>query len=92
MNHLTRMYNQKSPPPESEKNPNRVAGGLRAQGVDSYKLLGEDGSEREIPSQKYVQALEAKIKIQDSRLNEIDKKLRSLTNALGQIRNIQQKP
>lgn len=71
--------------PVSEKNPNRVAGGLRAQGSDHYIMLGEDGSEQKIPSQKYVQALEEKIRVQDAKLAVLEKKLKSVTNELHNV-------
>ena len=48
--------------PKVEKNPNRVAGGLRAQGVNSFTMLGEDGQEKEVPSQKYVNSLEEQVR------------------------------
>lgn len=43
---------------KADKNPNRVLGGLKGQGVNSFTMLGEDGVEKHIPTQAYVQALE----------------------------------
>jgi len=63
---------------ESHKNPNRVLGGLRGQGVDTMVVLGEDGAEHTIPSQKYVQGLEEKIRNQDVRISMLEKQLRRL--------------
>lgn len=87
MNYLNRMYGGGNPAPESSKNANRVLGGLRGQGVDHYSILGEDGIERSVPTQRYVQALEEKIRIQDAKIaaqdakfSVIEKRLRSLTN------------
>jgi hypothetical protein len=90
MSYLNRMYGGKpTPPPESTKNSNRVLGGLRGQGADHYSILGEDGVERSVPTQKYVQSLEQKIREQDTRMSVIEKRLRSLSNeqrniAIGQ--------
>lgn len=84
MSYLNRMYGSGQPPKQpaanSDKNPNRVAGGLRGQGADHYSILGEDGTEREVPTRKYVQALEQKVRGQDARLSILEKKLRSINN------------
>jgi hypothetical protein len=73
------MYSQSAKTPkadnESNKNPNRVAGGLRAQGVDTLSILGEDGQERQIPSQRYVQSLEEQVKKQRAAIDVIERKL-----------------
>jgi hypothetical protein len=60
----------------SNKNPNRVLGGLRGQGADMMTVLGEDGTQHTIPSQKYVQGLEEKIRTQDARLTRLEQQLR----------------
>jgi len=79
MSYLNRMYSQSAKTPkadnESNKNPNRVAGGLRAQGVDTLSILGEDGQERQIPSQRYVQSLEEQVKKQRAAIDVIERKL-----------------
>ena len=63
MNHLKRMYNSTSQSAEvPEKNPNRVSGGLKAQGMNSFTMLGEDGFEKEVPTQRYVNSLEEQVK------------------------------
>ena len=81
MSYLHRMYGGKTTPsPESNKNANRVLGGLRGQGADHYSILGEDGVERSVPTQKYVQGLEQKIREQDTRISVLEKRLRSLSN------------
>ena len=48
------MYGKKQPTDHkntlgSNKNPNRVTGGLKAQGVDTIVMLGEDGAQQELP-------------------------------------------
>lgn len=93
-NYLKRMYNsgsQSATPPE--KNPNRVAGGLRAQGADSLSMLGEDGQEKEIPTKRYVQTLEEKVKNLDSKLQKMhrdygrhDAKVQRLAAMVDQLR------
>jgi hypothetical protein len=86
MSYIKSMYGAASSVAHTvEKNPNRVAGGLRAQGADHYLLLGEDGSEQKIPSQKYVKALEEKLRLQDAKLLMLDKKLKGITNELHNI-------
>lgn len=77
MSYLNRMYgrNSNNSQPHHEKNPNRVTGGLRAQGVDSYKIIAEDGSEKEIPTQAYVRSLEDQLKKQRGVLDIMDRKI-----------------
>lgn len=75
-NYLSRMYNstsQSATPPE--KNPNRVSGGLRAQGHDAFTMLGEDGVERKIPTQQYVNSLEEKVKRLQEQTGLLERKL-----------------
>ena len=75
----------------SDKNPNRVTGGLKAQGVDTLTLLGEDGFQKEIPSLAYVRSLEEQVKKQRAALNVLerkqarqDKTIETLVNQLNQ--------
>jgi hypothetical protein len=79
MSYLNRMYGGTRSAPESNKNTNRVLGGLRGQGADHYSVLGEDGVERNVPTQKYVQSLEQKLREQDTRISVLEKKLRSMS-------------
>lgn len=65
---------------KSEKNPNRVLGGLKGAGVDTYSMLGEDGQEKHVPTKAYVQGLEEKVRHQDQRLAVLEKQIRRLTN------------
>jgi hypothetical protein len=80
MNYLSKMYSRINDPAPSQKNANRVLGGLRGQGVDHYSILGEDGEERSVPTQKYVQGLEQKVREQDQRMQVLEKKIRSIGN------------
>lgn len=71
------MYNSTSQSAEvSEKNPNRVSGGLRAQGHDSFTMLGEDGEERRIPTQQYVNSLEEKVKRLQEHTGLLERKMK----------------
>ena len=73
---------------ESTKNPNRVAGGLKGQGVDHFTMLGEDGSELQIPSQKYVSSLEEQIRKQRAAINVLERKLTRCESAIEQLRKL----
>ena len=77
MSYLNQMYGRKAPAsqPAVEKNPNRVAGGLRAQGVDRLTMVAEDGSQKEIPTLEYVRSIEEQSKKQRAALNILEKKL-----------------
>lgn len=90
MSYINKMYGRKAQiktTTESEKNPNRVMGGLRAQGVDSYKILGEDGTEREIPTQRYVMNLEEKLRRQTDQIEGLNKKVNKLTRNYDTLTN-----
>ena len=78
---LARMYGAKTPQSiTKEKNPNRVLGGLKGAGVNSFTMLGEDETEKQIPTYAYVQALEEKIKRLEQMMLEQDKHIRRLRN------------
>ena len=63
-----------------DKNPNRVLGGLKGAGVNTFTMLGEDGIEKRIPTEAYVQALEEKVRQQDARLAVLEKQIRRINN------------
>ena len=82
------MYGRKSPAQtqsSSDKNPNRVAGGLKAQGVDHLVMLGEDGTETQVPTQRYVQSLEEQIRKQRAEIAALQKKVSRLDTAHGDL-------
>jgi len=84
MNYLAKMYSSRNQPVEnssSGKNPNRVAGGIRGQGTNTIAMLGEDGVERILPTQKYVQALEEQIRQQQVAITTINRKLTRLSTS-----------
>lgn len=89
MNYINKMYGSKASTPiaDAAKNPNRVMGGLRAQGVDSYKILGEDGMEKEIPTQRYVRSLEEKIQTQRTQLEQLQKQVNRLSRNYDSVEN-----
>lgn len=84
------MYGRKQVPAlekDSEKNPNRVTGGLRAQGVDHFSMLGEDGVERQIPTQRYVQSLEEQLRKQRAVTDVLERKLTRLQTSFDALQN-----
>lgn len=81
MSYLNKMYGAQTPQANArDKNPNRVLGGLKGAGVNTYTMLGEDGMEKRIPTEAYVQALEEKVKQTDARIAVLEKQIRRLTN------------
>ena len=89
MSYLNQMYgrNPSQTQSSSEKNPNRVTGGLRAQGVDRFTMLGEDGSQQEVPSLEYVRSLEEQSKKQRAAITVLERKLTRLDTALQQLQS-----
>ena len=91
MSYLNHMYGRKplvTNQKESNKNPNRVTGGLRGQGSDSYKIIAEDGSTQEIPTQAYVRSLEEQLKKQRAAINVLERKTTRQESELTTIRNL----
>lgn len=69
------MYGRNSSSqPKSEKNPNRVTGGLKSQGVDRLVMVSEDGTSKEIPSLQYVRSLEEQVKKTRAALSVLERK------------------
>ena len=90
MSYLNKMYGRKSPAQtqsSSDKNPNRVTGGLRAQGVDRFTMLGEDGSQQEVPSLEYVRSLEEQSKKQRAAIDVLERKLARQDTAIQQLQS-----
>ena len=91
MNYLNRMYGKNKPSQNTEssnKNPNRVAGGIRGSGSDTVTLLGEDGIQRELPTQKYVESLRSQIDKQKSVINVLERKLTRLERDFESLSSI----
>lgn len=90
MSYLNRMYGRKTPVPtqsQSNKNPNRVAGGLRAQGVDRFTMVAEDGSNREIPTLEYVRSLEEQLKKTRAAFTVLERKQARQERTIEQLVN-----
>lgn len=77
MSYLNKMYGRKknSSTTSSDKNPARVSGGLKGQGVDHLVMVAEDGSESQVPTQRYVQSLEDQVRKQRAAINVLERKL-----------------
>ena len=69
----------------SDKNPNRVSGGLKGQGVDHIVMVSEDGSENQIPTQRYVQSLEDQIRKQRAAMTVLERKFARQTKTLESL-------
>jgi hypothetical protein len=89
MSYLNKMYGRNKPQEtkESNKNPNRVAGGLRAQGVDTLTILGEDGSSQELPTLAYVRSLEEQSRKQRAAIAVLERKLTRQETAISQLQS-----
>jgi hypothetical protein len=78
MSYLSQMYGKNKPTQtqsSSDKNPNRVTGGLKGQGVDHLVMVAEDGNQQQIPTLKYVQSLEEQIRKQRAAINVLERKV-----------------
>ena len=62
-----------------------MTGGLRAQGVDTVTMLGEDGSQMEVPSLKYVRSLEEQSRKQRAAIPVLERNLARQETLLQQI-------
>jgi hypothetical protein len=89
MSYLNKMYGRQSKNIQTptDKNPNRVTGGLKAQGVDRFTMVSEDGSNHEVPTIDYVRSLEEQSKKQRAAINVLERKLTRLDTALQQLQN-----
>lgn len=82
MSYLSKMYGSNTPQGVvRDKNPNRVTGGLKAQGVDRFTMVAEDGSSKEIPTLEYVRSLEEQVKKQRAALDVLERKLARLDSS-----------
>ena len=86
--YLNKMYGRKQTPAlekSSDKNPNRVTGGLKAQGVDHVVMVAEDGSESQVPTQRYVQSLEEQVRKQRAAISVLERKLSRIEGTLSSL-------
>jgi hypothetical protein len=84
------MYGRNKPAQtqsSSDKNPNRVTGGLKAQGVDRFTMISEDGTQQDVPSLEYVRSLEEQSKKQRAAIDVLERKLTRLDSALQQLQS-----
>ena len=93
VNYLNTMYSNKrqsskASKKESTKNPNRVAGGLKGQGVDHFVMVSEDGSEQQVPSQRYVNSLEEQIRKQRGAINVLERKLARCESSIERLNSL----
>jgi len=89
MSYLNKMYGRQSKniAPSTDKNPNRVTGGLKAQGVDRFTMIAEDGSKQEVPTVEYVRSLEEQSKKQRAAITVLERKLTRLDTAFQQLQS-----
>ena len=90
MDYLSKMYGNRSSAQtqsSSNKNPNRVAGGIKGQGADHIVMVSEDGAQQQIPTQKYVQSLEEQIRKQRAAITVLERKLTRSDTAIEQLKN-----
>jgi hypothetical protein len=90
MSYLNKMYGRNKPQQSqsSDKNPNRVSGGLKAQGGDHFTMIGEDGMEQQIPTQRYVQSLEEQSRKQRAAITVLERKLTRCETAIEQLKGM----
>jgi len=89
MSYLNKMYGSKPQTPtqsSSNKNPNRVTGGLKAQGVDKFVMMSEDGSQQEVPTLTYVNSLEEQSRKQRAAITVLERKLTRCETSIEQLK------
>ncbi len=83
------MYGSKnkdsSTQPTSGKNPNRVTGGIKGQGVDHIVMVSEDGFESQVPTHKYVQSLDEQLRKLRSTVSVLERKLSRYDTAITNL-------
>ena len=90
MSYLNKMYGRNKPQQSqsSDKNPNRVSGGLKAQGSDHLTMIAENGMEQQIPTQRYVQSLEEQSRKQRAAITVLERKLTRCETAIEQLKGM----
>lgn len=69
----------------SGKNPNRVTGGIKGQGVDHIVMVSEDGFESQVPTHKYVQSLDEQLRKLRSTVSLLERKLSRYDTAITNL-------
>ena len=91
MNYQAKMYGRKQTPAlqsSPDKNPNRVSGGLKAQGSEHFTMIAENGMEQQIPTQRYVQSLEEQSRKQRAAITVLERKLTRCEAAIEQLKGM----
>ena len=90
MSYLNKMYGRqtKTTQASTDKNPNRITGGLKAQGVDTIVMLGEDGAQQELPTLAYVRSLEEQSRKQRAAITVLERKLTRCETIVEQLKNL----
>jgi hypothetical protein len=91
MSYLNKMYGRNKPQQSQslpDKNPNRVSGGLKAQGSDHFTMIAENGMEQQIPTQRYVQSLEEQSRKQRAAITVLERKLTRCETAIEQLKGM----
>jgi len=86
-NYIGKMYRGSKAPQQAgpQKNPNRVAGGIRGSGTNTVVVVDESGRELQIPTHRYIQALEQQIVQQRASMRSLTSKLNQLDNNYGTV-------
>jgi len=69
----------------SDKNPNRVTGGIKGQGVDHIVMVSENGQENHVPAMKYVQSLEEQLRKLRATMAVLERKLSRSETAITNL-------
>ena len=88
MNYLKTMYGSQkldSSKQPSGKNPNRVTGGIKGQGVDHIVMVSEDGFENQVPTHKYVQSLDEQLRKLRTTVSVLERKLSRFDSAITSL-------
>ena len=69
----------------SGKNPNRVTGGIKGQGVDHIVMVSEDGLENQVPTHKYVQSLDDQLRKLRTTVSVLERKISRFDSAITNL-------
>ena len=67
------------------KNPNRVTGGIKGQGVDHIVMVSEDGLENQVPTHKYVQSLDDQLRKLRTTVSVLERKISRYDSAITNL-------
>lgn len=82
MGNISKIYSGKGETtdvaPTSDKNPNRVLGGIRGSGSDVLTIVTEEGVEQRLPSMRYVKGLELKVTDLNNKVMQLERIINQL--------------